>query len=226
MSGMDAISDVARFLVAYPNGTTGRLGMRSDWNAGACCGAAERTNVDDVAFVRALVETLSARLPLDRDRIYVAGFSDGARMTYRIACELGTQIAAIAVVSGSLTDTHCAPKRAVPLIAFHGTADEVVSYRDTSYSVPGATPPAGAEGAPPALRFWSTNNGCKTVTLERQSRHVTQMRFDQCVGDVVLYTVEEGLHAWPGGVSDGQEPSHEISASGEAWRFFVQHPLR
>ncbi len=114
MSGMDTLSDSMHFVVAYPNGSTGRLHLRSDWNAGACCGPAESRNVDDVAFIRRLIDTVAATVPIDRNRIFVAGFSDGGRMTFRVACEMSGTVAAIAVVSGSIADSLCAPKRAVP----------------------------------------------------------------------------------------------------------------
>ena len=224
MSRMDSTADVARFLVAYPNGVTGALGHGSDWNAGDCCGVAEDRHVDDLAFLRALIEQVAARMPVDRNRIYVAGFSDGGRMAYHAACKMGAQIAAIAVISGSLTDANCVPARAVPVIAFHGTSDRDVPYGDSSYTVPKNAPPA-AENAPPSVRFWAGNNGCRGATLKRQSAHVSEMRFEPCAGAVVLYTIEGGLHAWPGGASDGQEPTQEFSASHEAWRFFLFHPL-
>ncbi|MEO7083246.1 MAG: PHB depolymerase family esterase [Gemmatimonadaceae bacterium] len=226
MSGMDGMADTARFVVAYPNGTTALLGRHSDWNSGECCGAAQTNNVDDIAFIRALVDNLSKRMPVDPNRIYVAGFSDGARLAYRAACELSTKIAAVAIVSGSLMYAQCAPQRAIPLIAFHGTADEDVLYSDSSYATPERAPLAAAASAPPSIRFWSAHNGCSTVTVNRRSLHVTQMRFGGCAGEVTLFTIDEGLHAWPGGVSDGQEPTHEISATREAWRFFARHPLR
>ena len=226
MSNMDAMADLAGFLVAYPNGTTGRLGLRSDWNAGECCGSAESRNVDDVAFVKTLVDSLSVRMPVDRNRVYVAGFSDGGRMAYRVGCELSTTVAAIAVVAGSLADAQCAPKRAVPLIAFHGTADRDVPYTDTSYTSPAVAPLPSVRDAPPSIQFWSSHNSCKAVTLTRKSVHVTLTHFEQCAGEVTFYTVEDGLHAWPGGASDGQEPTREISASAEAWRFFFRHPLK
>lgn len=226
MSNMDALADSARFLVAYPNGTTGRLGLKSDWNAGECCGTAESRNVDDVAFIHDLIAHLATQMPVDRRRVYVAGFSDGGRMAYRVACTIGAEIAAIAVVSGSLVDAHCVPSRAVPVIAFHGTADPEVPYQDSSYSAPPAAPPSAALDVPPAIRFWSGANRCQSPTLVRRSPHVTQTRFNRCAGDLVLYTVEDGLHAWPGGAADGAEPTPEISASRELWRFFTGHPLR
>ena len=226
MSGMDGLADSAHFVVAYPNGSTGRLNMRSDWNAGVCCGPAESRKVDDVAFIRTLLDSIAAKLPIDRNRVYVAGFSDGGRMTYRVACELSTSIAAIAVVAGSVVDTACAPRRPVPLIAFHGTADHDVPYDDSSYTTPRTTPMAATLDLPPSIRFWSANNGCKAVTIRRTSAHVAFVHFDRCAAEVSFYSIDDGLHAWPGGDSDGQEPTHELNASSAVWRFFQLHALR
>jgi polyhydroxybutyrate depolymerase len=225
MSGMDPIADSAHFLVAYPNATTGALGLGADWNAGECCGAAHKGNVDDVAFIGRLISALSREMPVDRRRIYVAGFSDGGRMAYRVACELGTRVAAIGVVSGSLMDGQCAPKRPVPLIAFHGTADDEVPYADSSLSTAVGRPPAGSAGAPPSVIFWATVDHCRSARVSTYAPHVRLTRFASCAADVVLYSVDEGEHAWPGGTADGDEPTREISASREAWRFFAGHPL-
>ncbi len=226
MSGLDSIADAARFLVAYPNGIAGALGFRSDWNAGECCGVAASRDVDDVGFVHALIGSIAARLPVDRRRVYVAGFSDGARMTYRAGCELSTEVAAIAVVAGSLVDSHCAPKRPVPLIAFHGTADDEVPYFDSTLTAPRRAPPVAWAVVPPSIQFWASTNGCRGATITRTAPHVVTTRFDQCAADVVLYTVQGGLHAWPGGQADGDEPTRELSASRVMWRFFLRHRKR
>src|SRR5437773_1561304 len=82
-----------------------------DWNAGTCCGAAARENVDDVGFLKAVIDRVSKQLPVDQKRIYIAGFSDGGRMAYHAACQLSSTIAAIGVVSGSLLDDHCSPAK-------------------------------------------------------------------------------------------------------------------
>lgn len=225
MSGMDSVADAAHFLVAYPDATTGALGLGADWNVGDCCGAAHKGNVDDVAFVRAVVGALSREMPVDRRRIYVAGFSDGGRMAYRVACELSPRVAAIAVVSGSLRDGQCAPQRPVPLIAFHGTADDEVAYADSSFSTAVGRPPSGSSGLPPSVVFWATIDHCRAAKASRYAPHVTLTRFAPCAADVMLYSVNGGEHAWPGGVADGDEPTRELSASREAWRFFSAHPL-
>lgn len=225
MSGLDAIADAARFLVAYPDATTGALGLGADWNAGECCGAAHDGNVDDVGFMRALVRALEHEMPVDRRRIYVAGFSDGARMAYHVACDLGAQVAAIAVVSGSIVDAQCAPKRPVPLIAFHGTSDDEVPYLDSSYSTAVGKPPVRVTGVPPSVLFWATINHCSTSHATHVAPHVLLTRFAGCAADVALYSIEGGTHEWPGTARDDDDPTHEVDAGRQAWRFFARHPL-
>jgi polyhydroxybutyrate depolymerase len=223
-SGMDSIADAQRFLVAYPNATTGPLGLGSDWNAGECCGPAKNANVNDVGFVRTLLSTLEARMPVDRRRVYVVGFSDGGRMAYHAACRLAAQIAAVAIVSGSLVDASCAPVRPVPLIAFHGTDDDEVPYDDSSYSTALGVPPMRAGDAPPSIVFWSTINHCRAADVAPWSAHVTLTRFAGCMADVELFTTDGGVHEWPRGASGDDDPAGPLDASREAWHFFTRHP--
>jgi polyhydroxybutyrate depolymerase len=78
-----------------------------------------------------LIEELSASIDIDPDRIYATGFSNGAIMVYRLACELSDQLAAIGPVSATqiLDDEQaCHPGRSVPVIHFHGTADRLNPY--------------------------------------------------------------------------------------------------
>jgi polyhydroxybutyrate depolymerase len=100
MSGMSALADREKFLVAYPGGT-GRLSRVPTWNAGNCCGYALTHKVDDVAFIRALIDKLEHDYPVDPKRVYIAGISNGAMMSYRLACELSDKIAAITPVEGA-----------------------------------------------------------------------------------------------------------------------------
>src|SRR4051812_5775513 len=102
MSGMNAKSDAEGFIVAYPNGTGPRRDSFLTWNAWRCCGLALERKVDDVAFVRALVDEVARRYPVDRKRVYATGFSNGGMLTYRLGCELGDVFAAIAPVAGAL----------------------------------------------------------------------------------------------------------------------------
>ena len=74
-------------------------GWHRSWDAGGCCGAAYRLGVNDVGFVRrALTDVLAATPAADRQRVYVAGFSNGGRMAYRLACDLPGVFAGMAAV--------------------------------------------------------------------------------------------------------------------------------
>lgn len=230
-SRLDSVADSRGFLVAYPNGSKGRFGLyHSDWNAGACCGQAQRENVDDVAFIRAVIDRVAAQLPVDGRRVYVAGFSDGGRMAYRVACAAADRIAAVGVVSGSLVDTGCAPTAPMSVIAFHGTADSEVAYNDPALTPPVRPVPAAAAALPPAIRFWAAHNGCRGAVARQPSRHVTQTALSSCAGaDVVLYTIDGGVHGWPGEPADGagsEAPMSELDATDVMVRFLLRHGRR
>jgi polyhydroxybutyrate depolymerase len=83
-SGFSDLADKEKFIVMYPNGI-GILGFFQHWNAGHCCGKAASDNVDDVGFLAAAIEDVSARLKIDAARIYMVGFSNGGMMAYRFA---------------------------------------------------------------------------------------------------------------------------------------------
>jgi polyhydroxybutyrate depolymerase len=136
-SHLDDQATAGRFVVVYPDGSNGC------WNAGTCCAAA-----DDVSFISQLIDRLSAQLQIDKARVFVAGFSFGASITYRLACELSNKIAAIAAVSGSLFFAHCHPARPVSVLMMQGTADDVFPYQGGGqYRVPAVATVA---------RMWAT----------------------------------------------------------------------
>jgi polyhydroxybutyrate depolymerase len=229
MSNLDSLADATGALVVYPDATRNWLGLQSGWNAGACCGAAARNEVNDVGFLRALISHVGTGLRVDRRRVYVAGFSDGARMAYRAGCELSAEVAAIGVVAGSLVEPDCRPARPVPLVAFHGTADSEVAFADSSFSTSANPEVAVSVPIPPAIRFWASSNGCQRAVVASPSPSVTRTTYHGCAADVLFYAIQGGGHAWPGGQPDGDDgdrPTTELSASAEIVRFFLRHSLR
>lgn len=224
-SGLDALADAAGFLVAYPEGSRGWLGLfRTDWNAGACCGAAARQGVDDVGFLRALIDRVAEAGLVDRRRVYVAGFSDGGRMAYHVACRAADVVAAIGVVAGSLVSPDCAPSRPVPVVAFHGTADPSVAYDEPIPPAAGGPLPATDPPLPASVRFWAARAGCRGAATSRLAPDVTRTAFAPCAGAaVVFYAIAGGTHGWPG-EPDGagsEGPLAEVRASEEMVRFFL-----
>jgi polyhydroxybutyrate depolymerase len=224
-SQMDALADSIGFIVAYPNASRGAGGLfPTDWNAGACCGAAARENIDDIGFISAMITGISKKELINKTRIYVAGFSDGGRMAYRVACDLATTVAAIAVVSGSLQDESCAPKVNVPVIAFHGTDDPEVPYDDSALTTPTKPLPADAANLPSSVKFWIAQNSCSTLVIRHPGPDVTETDFTPCTGgEVAFYSIQGGVHGWPG-EPDGngsQPPMSELSATQVIWTFFT-----
>jgi polyhydroxybutyrate depolymerase len=85
-------------------------------------------NVDDVGFVRSLLDDVQKVARVDPKRVYATGMSNGSIFCYRLASQLSDRIAAIAPVSGPMGTKTCHPGRPVPVIHFHGTADEFAPF--------------------------------------------------------------------------------------------------
>ena len=222
ITGFNAQADTSGFIAVYPNGT----GRKSSWNGGDCCGEAAARKVDDVGFVRALIEDLSKLVNIDQKRIYATGFSNGAIMAYRLACELSDQIAAIAPVSATQAVQTCQSGRPVSVIHFHGTNDQLNPY-DGGYG------PGGMVNFAPVkdtIQFWAKQNGCPVQGQVTESGNIVNERYSPCAQGtaVELYTIVGGEHAWPGGESVSEEigaPTTEISATPLIWEFFAAHPM-
>src|SRR5215831_5938057 len=116
---MDVLADREGFLAVYPYGTGVMKAKLLTWNAGPCCGYAQKNKIDDVAFVAALLDDLAARVDYDRARVYATGHSNGAMMAYRLAQDLSDRIAAIAPVGGALVTDTIRAKRAMPILHIH-----------------------------------------------------------------------------------------------------------
>lgn len=229
MSGMSARADRAGFIVAYPNGTGRRDDRLLTWNAGNCCGQALDQGVDDVGFIRMLIADLAGRYKVDSRRIYVTGMSNGGMMTYRVACELADVIAAAAPVAGALNPPECRPGRPVPLIIFHGTADQHVLYEGGPPRKTIDSHPRVDASVADAVAFWTANNGCPAAPASEERDGVVRDTYAGCRdgAEVVLYSIQGGGHAWPGGERGsalGDQPSDAIAASDLMWEFFARHP--
>lgn len=123
-SGFGELADREGFVVAFPAGAFTNSVTARSWNANVEAG------VDDVQFARDVIADVSSKLRIDASRIYATGFSGGARMTSRLACELADTLAAAAPVSGLQYPDGCTLVHAMPIITFHGKADQGTGCRD------------------------------------------------------------------------------------------------
>lgn len=217
-TGMLRKSDEAGFVAVHAEGIGGSQG----WNAGACCGEAMTSNVDDVAFVAAMLDELEAKLCIDDKRVFATGMSNGGFLSHRLACELADRIAAVAPVAGVLGVVSCTPSRPVAVMHFHGTYDALVPYAgvdDGSRKFPSVADTA---------KGWATRNGCTDTartTLERSE--VTCTTQDKCSGgaEVTTCTIAGGGHTWPGAIpvpAMGYTTT-AIRATDAMWEFFQRH---
>ncbi len=219
-------SDHAGFIVVYPEGLKGPLGIRT-WNAGRCCGYAMNNDIDDVGFLSALIDTLIANYSIDTNRVYATGMSNGAFMSYRLACEKSNKIAAIAPVAGTMNVNVCNPLCGVPVIHFHSYHDHNVPYQG------GVGTGVSNHYNPPldsVLHVWSGFNRCAfqndTVHHDTDYTHITWTGCD-CGHALHLYLTQDGGHSWPGGLATaiGDPGSTVIHANDLMWGFFQQHSL-
>ncbi|MGC6418597.1 MAG: alpha/beta hydrolase family esterase [Bradymonadia bacterium] len=130
--GFDETANAHGFLAVYPEGIDSRSnitnGPSATWNGGACCGDASAMNVDDVGFIRQLLDDLAERQSFDTKRVYATGFSNGGSMSHRLACELSERIAAVAPVGAPFEEIPCTPPRSVAILFVHGTDDRCARF--------------------------------------------------------------------------------------------------
>lgn len=231
MTGFTAKAMAERFIVVYPEGTS-RIGPLLTWNARHCCGPAMTDDVDDVGFLNALIDTLSARYAVDPNRIYATGMSNGAMMSHRLGIELSHRLAAIAPVVGAVFGDEVRPANPVSAVIVNGLLDESVPFNGGEPGGPGARTWSGTP-VRPALEqasFWANAGWCSQPP-QRATRSTITHTIYRCPGAVAVehYALADNGHAWPGGQKGsrlGDAPSTAMNATDVIWRFFVAHPKR
>ena len=230
-TGMDETSDAHGFLLAYPQASI-PAGAGFDWNVPGVPLVNGRPvpagSANDVVFLTDLARLLERRYCVDAKEVYVVGFSGGARLASRLACEASGVFAAVAAVSGLRAPAPCPAKRAVPILAFHGTADPIDPYS-------GHGQPYWTYSVATAARDWARRERCGKAATSHPAETVTLVRDTGCRNGstVELYTITGEGHEWPGGphlpvrytVLLGPQ-SDAIDADQLIWRFFTAHRLR
>lgn len=244
-SQMDRTSDRENFIVVYPAGTNKRRLILKDrlllWNDGRPYKDGSYSKVDDVGYVKALLDDLARLFNIDSNRIYACGFSNGAQFTYRLAKRLPDRIAAIAVVAGQRPAHDAfdpAPSRPISVMQFAGLEDGIAPYEGgkgpSRAAVQAVSPPVRE-----TIKSWAEFNGCPPEPAEvKRIGKAVMNRYGPCQADseVILWTLEDGGHAWPGGnmfpgvellgLGELGEVNRDIHASDLMWKFFKKHPLK
>jgi len=195
-TAFDQLAGRAGFMVAFPPAEDGR------WTAQVTPGLSD-SPVDE-RYLGGLIDRLIDELPVDPERVFVAGFSIGAVMTDRLACRFADRIAAVAIVSGApWTGAPCSPLRPVSVLIMHGTADSTFRYaaarrlNDQWLALDECPPPSAAQ---------PVGEGASAVTASACDSGTT----------VEFVTVKNGWHTW----------FSAPDATALAWQFFIEHGRR
>ncbi len=223
-----AIADTANFLVLLPEGLP-LIGTNTGFNNFSMPGV----KPDDVLFTSDLIDSISAKYAIDRNRIYSTGMSNGGFMSYDLACFLSDKIAAIASVAGSMIPLHlstCQAKHPTPVMQIHGTTDPVIPYD-------GVGPLVTSSHIDTLLNHWINFNGCNTLPTKLNIPNSNTA--DNCTAERYIYeggkngsTVEffkiiGGGHTWPGTIipTGSGNTNRDFNASLAIWQFLRKYRL-
>lgn len=194
-------ADRRGFAYAYPDGTVDRTDKRF-WNATDTCCDLYGTGVDDSRYLRDVIDTVKRTYSIDARRVYLIGHSNGAFMSFRMACDHADTVTAIATLAGSTWNdsSRCRPSDPVSVLAIHGTADRTILYGGgtlSRHTYPSATRTA---------TDWATLNGCAGPGADKAALDVisdlpgaeTAVRevASGCRGgsSVFTWTIDSGVH--------------------------------
>jgi polyhydroxybutyrate depolymerase len=234
-TGLSDLADKEGFFVLYPNGVT-LFGWLQHWNAEHCCGIAMRRDIDDVGFVSQAIDEVKSHLNVDPACIYMVGYSNGGMLAYLFPAKRPETLAAVAVIASTIGSRSSPsapemkvspPPSPVPLIAFHGRADDTVPY---------AGGRAGKQGhlyvsVNDSMAFWvKANQGSQLPVREwMMEGKVTKDTWNlgNRHNEVVLYSLEGWKHSLPTrhftGALPETEPLKSFDAMGILWEFFKTH---
>jgi polyhydroxybutyrate depolymerase len=166
------------------------------------------SGIDDVGFLRAMIADAGTRFGIDRRRVFAVGASNGGLMSYRLACEAGSLVRAIAPVIANMSEAliaHCRPTAAVSVLMMPGSADPLMRYEGGAVAA-GWRDRGRTVSADRTLDFWREAMGCsgppRTERFDpvRDATAVAIIRYESCRGGAMVrrWTVEGGGHTWPG----------------------------
>jgi polyhydroxybutyrate depolymerase len=222
-TAFDRQADAWGLAVAYPDGHEG------SWADGRGVTRAEEAGVDDVGFLRTVIDWSADRYSTFPDRAVVAGMSNGAVMAHRMALEASDQVAVLAAVAGQMPASllDAAPSHAVSAVLIHGTADSMAPIEGgySRHRGPNGELRGRTVSLEEAAARWRAIDRCppspgETRTTGLSSRHTS----DAGAGGtrVVAWTVFGGGHTWPGAKPPPgfTEPAtQEFDAAEEICRF-------
>lgn len=228
----DHAADANQMIAVYPDG------YKRSWVDDRNAGPAAEKGVNDINFFNQLLDRLIADYPVDEERVYACGMSNGGFMSFSMACHMSDRIAAVAGVTGNMTpgaDVYCADAAPTGVLLIGGVDDDISPYEGGTISSN-----TEAMGFPATFDFWVNKNNCIDAVQDSVwadldpndgTTVITHSHFN-CDSSVqtILYEIQGMGHTWPSGNRAFKEKttgvqSLEINASMVIAEFLLQHTL-
>ena len=217
-SGFQSLADEDSFIVIYPQGSILPSTGQPHWNDS---GWTSESPANDIDFISSLIDWAYAEYQIDLSRVYATGKSNGGKMSYHLACNLGYRIAGVASVGGSMTpNTYatCRPNQPTAIVHIHGRDDTVVPIDGNGRSTP----------LTDMIDYWKNYNGCDQETvfvipdLNDDGYGGSLYRYHGCLNnvDVQLFLMDQIGHDWPTDLND-----YDIIAADEIWNFLKEFDI-
>jgi polyhydroxybutyrate depolymerase len=232
------VADANGFALLAPTGVAAPLFGGWQWNVPGVplfLGLPIENDRDDVEFVEHAIDAAGDAMCLDMARVYVTGFSGGARMASQLACDLADRVAAVAPISGvrfplasdaalGLPDSQdCDPDRNIPILAMHGTNDATNPW---DAGTPGT---AWSYSGEAAIDRWAEFNACQPtprVTAMTDNIDLVEYRACHANADVKVVMINDGNHTVPSYPVPWEElPNDEIDGFEVAWDLLASYRL-
>lgn len=204
----NALADTEGFIVTYP------LGNNKMWDT---------HGMGDVKFVVAVMKDMELKHNVDKNRIYLSGFSMGSWLGYHCLETLGDKIAAFGPVSGVDIGKQPRANRMVPIMHIHGTADDVFKYTGNPYHMAGGYP-----SIEEYVKKWAAYEGCDVSNPQvirpypsgRKTASATRTIYNNVNDDVEVNLISiDGKGHWHSNEPNG------VNSTQELWNFFKHHQL-
>lgn len=213
-------------LPARPNEPANFASNPALWNSGQLRSRSPRAAIDDVAFIRELLDTLKERIPYDADRVYCCGHSNGGGMTFKLAADLSERFQAVGTVAGLMAVPNPQPKKPLPTLSIFGTKDPLVPIEGGEIRLPW-----GNKQNPPVaetLVAWAKSIGCETQpkVLSDENEIKKEEYPSKTGGPILTVLLLEGQgHQWPGSKSFAPVAAMgpnitKLNATDTLWDFF------
>ena len=237
-------AETETFIVAYPEATrpdaNSPPSLRNNpqaWNDGSGRFHASEGKIDDISFIRSMLDCITADYDIDSKRIYVTGFSNGASMAFRVGADLTDRIAAIAPNAGACWTKELKLSGSLSLCYITGTSDSLNPIDGGYPKLAFGGKDQGGQKKPrvqETIDKWVKALGCVPEAASDNTKEgVRTRRYGTCQNGVELqFTTVEGLgHHWAGGTSQAPEflvgkNTKKMNATDAVWEFFGVHPKK